>query len=123
MVIAVVLSVLLILSVTARKQDVVAQTADAYVAVPATSPYAPVGTLANEDGRVLQLYARPCGSHRDRWNYHTMVDESRIPVELTFRGRRCENDRIGCDRVYSGDSMTATEFGTQAPLRVQLYDQ
>ena len=86
------------------------------------APYAPVGTLANEDGRILQLYARPSGCHRDRWNYHTLVDDSRIPVELTYNGRRCCNDRIGCDRVYTGDSMSATEFGTSAPMQVQLYE-
>lgn len=91
-------------------------------AVRATSPYAPVGTLADGDGRIMQLYARPSGCHRDRWNYHTLVDDSRIPVELTYNGRRCGNDRIGCDRVYTGDTMSATEFGTSAPLKVQLYE-
>lgn len=90
-------------------------------AVRATSPYAPVGTLADGDGRIMQLYARPSDCHRDRWNYHTLVDDSRIPVELTYNGRRCGNDRIGCDRVYTGDTMSATELGSSPPLRVQLY--
>lgn len=85
--------------------------------------YAPIGTLSNDDGRVLQLYGRPCRSHRDRWNYHTTVDDCQIPVELGFNGRRCENDNIGCDRVYSGDTMTARELGTGRPLRVQLYSE
>lgn len=85
--------------------------------------YAPVGTLSDDNGRVLQLYGKPCRSHRDRYNYFTMVDDSRIPVELEFNGRRCENDTIGCDPVYSGDRMTAREFGTARPLRVNLYNQ
>jgi len=85
--------------------------------------YAPIGTLSDGGSRVLQLYGRQCRMNRDRFNYYTMVDESRIPVELKFNGRRCETDGIGCDRVYSGDEMTATEFGTSAPLKVQLYGE
>lgn len=85
--------------------------------------YAPIGTLSNDDGRVLQLYGRPCRSHRDRWNYHTTVNDQQIPVELAFNGRRCENDNIGCDRVYSGDTMTARELGTGRPYKIQLYSE
>lgn len=85
--------------------------------------YSPIGTLSNDDGKVLQLYGRPCRSHRDRWNYHTTVNDQQIPVELGFNGRRCENDNIGCDRVYSGDTMTARELGTGQPLRVHLYSE
>ena len=49
-----------------------------------------VGTLSDGHGKVLQLFGRPSPYHRGRYNYHCLVDESRIPVELTFRGRRCE---------------------------------
>lgn len=91
--------------------------------VPPRLPYAPVGTLADGDQRVLQLFARPCDHHRDRWHYHTAVDQARIPVELAFRGRRCQTDGIGCERAYTGDVMTATEFGTSAPLTVQMYGE
>lgn len=89
--------------------------------LPGPRPYSAVGTLSGDDGRVMQLYARPSASHRDRWNYYTTTTEDRIPVELLFDGRRCEADRIGCARVQSGDQMTATEFGTGRPLTVQLY--
>lgn len=85
--------------------------------------HAPVGTLSNDDGRLYQLYARPSRTHRDRFHYHCLADDSRIPVELLFKGRQCENDRVGCERVFSGDEMTAAEFGTSAPLRVQLYNE
>ena len=85
--------------------------------------YAPVGTLSDDDGRVLQLFGKPSRTHRDRFNYYTAIDESRIPVELMYKGRRCESDPIGCEQVYSGDRMTATEFGTRAPLKVQLYGE
>lgn len=94
-----------------------------WVPLDETRPYVAVGTLANEDQKVLQLYAKPCASHRDRWHYHTAVDDQRVPVELAFKGRRCHTDRIGCERIYTGDEVTATEFGTSAPLRVQLYGE
>lgn len=82
----------------------------------------PIGTLSDGSGRVLQLYGRPSCTHRGRFQYHTLAgDDSRVPIELTFRGRRCETDQIGCEEVYSGDQMNASEFGTNQPLRVQLY--
>lgn len=82
----------------------------------------PIGTLSDGSGRVLQLYGRPSCTHRGRFQYHTLAgDDSRVPIELTFRGRRCETDQIGCEEVYSGDQMNASEFGTAKPLTVQLY--
>ncbi|RYE94428.1 MAG: hypothetical protein EOO77_44165 [Oxalobacteraceae bacterium] len=82
----------------------------------------PIGTLSDGFGKVLQLFGRPSHTHRGRFMYHTRAgDDSRIPIELQFRGRRCETDQIGCEEVYTGDEMNASEFGTSAPLKVQLY--
>ena len=103
-------------------RDVPAAISDVMVVETGCRGYAPVGTLSDGDGRVLQLYGKQCRSHRDRYNYMTLIDDSRIPVELEFNGRRCENDSIGCDPVYDGDSMTAREFGTSRPLKVNLYN-
>lgn len=84
----------------------------------------PIGTLSDGSGRVLQLYGRPSCTHRGRFQYHTLAgDNSSVPIELTFRGRRCETDQIGCEEVYTGDQMNASEFGTARPLTVQLYGQ
>ena len=101
-------------------RDAPPQVSDVMVVGTECRGYAPVGTLSDDQGKVLQLYSKPCGYNRGRYNYYTMVDDNRIPVELQFNGRRCENG-IGCDQVYSGDTMTASEFGTRQPLKVQLY--
>lgn len=84
-------------------------------------PYLPVGTLTGDDQRVMQLLGRPSTTHRDRWHYMTLVNDEQIPIELQFNGRRCQHQSIGCEQVRTGDTMTASEFSTSAPLRVQLY--
>ena len=90
---------------------------------PCIRPYSPIGTLSDGNSRILQLFARPSSTHRDRWHYFTSIDDNQIPVELQFHGRRCQSGSIGCEEVRTGDEMSASEFTTSPPLRVQLYGE
>jgi len=81
-----------------------------------------IGNL-NVDGKMLPLYGRrTMRGSSDRWNYYTRTDTfNPVPIPLRSRGRDCMDD-IGCQELFSGDSVTLDGAGETGILRIFRYD-
>ena len=77
----------------------------------------------NADGKLLPLYGRRTGrGSYDRWNYYTRTDTfNPVPIPLRSKGRDCMDD-IGCQEIYSGDTVTLDGTGESGQVRVFRYD-
>lgn len=62
---------------------------------------------------VLSLYGRPTYRGSNKWNYYTMHDGVRIPIET------CDKSR-GCDEKYDGDVVNIEPLG--GDYAVKVYD-
>lgn len=86
-----------------------------------TSPYQQVGLLTAEGGSagaaapdrtVLPLYGRELDSRRGKWNYYTRTDGMNpVQVPVRVKNRVCDDDMVGCDEVYSDDSVHVPVLG------------
>jgi hypothetical protein len=86
-----------------------------------TSPYQQVGILTAEGGSaaaaapdrtVLPLYGRELDSRRGKWNYYTRTDGANpVQVPVRVKNRICDDDNVGCDEVYSDDSVHVPVLG------------
>lgn len=79
-------------------------------------PYKNIGYISNnkedEDLRVLSLYGRPTYNGSNKWNYYTMHEGVRIPIENCGKVR-------GCNEKYNGDNVKVDELFSD--FNVQLY--
>ena len=79
-------------------------------------PYKNIGYISNnkenEDIKVLSLYGRPTYNGSNKWNYYTMHEGVRIPIENCGKVR-------GCNEKYNGDNIKVNEFFSD--FNVQLY--
>lgn len=84
------------------------------------SSYQQIGTL-DSDNKVLPLFGRPMWRGSHKWNFYTFSDQFhaiKLPVHL--KSRDCMDDTIGCDELYTGDSVTVPQYpGVQ--FRVNMY--
>jgi len=77
----------------------------------------------NVDGKMLPLYGRrTMRGSSDRWNYYTRTDTfNPVPIPLRSKGRDCMDD-IGCQEIFSGDTVTLDGTGEQGQVRIFRYD-
>lgn len=67
---------------------------------------------ASPDRTILPLYGRELDSRRGKWNYYTRTDGSNpVQVPVRVRNRVCDDDTVGCDEVYSDDSIHVPALG------------
>ena len=67
---------------------------------------------ASPDRTILPLYGRELDSRRSKWNYYTRTDGLN-PVQVPVRvgNRSCDDDRNGCNEVFSDDSVHVPALG------------
>lgn len=82
--------------------------------------YTRIGYLTDDAGIILQLFARPSLTARDRFNYYvTSSDQQPVRLVLSHRGQSCDSDG-GCAELYDGDQLHLAEYGSKS-FRVRLY--
>lgn len=79
--------------------------------------YQQVGLLQG-DGRAgfLPLFGRPSPTSSNKWEYYTMTDGLKIPVN--YRSKPCNSD-TGCEEVNSNDWMDVFGLGK---YKANVYD-
>lgn len=84
-------------------------------------PIQQIGILTGEGGSsssaapdrtILPLFGRELDSRRSKWNYYTRTDGVN-PVQVPVRvgNRSCDDDRNGCNEVFSDDSVHVPALG------------
>ena len=84
-------------------------------------PYTQVGILtgaggssssAAPDRTILPLFGRELDPRKSKWNYYTRTDGTN-PVQVPVRvgNRVCDDDRNGCNEVYSNDTVHVPALG------------
>lgn len=67
---------------------------------------------AAPDRTILPLYGRELDARRGKWNYYTRTDGANpVQVPVRVRNRVCDDDTVGCDEVYSDDSIHVPALG------------
>ena len=85
--------------------------------------FQPIGNISVGDGKVLPLYGRRTyyGSS-DRWNMYTRTDTyNPVPVPIRYKNKDCLDD-IGCQEVYSGETVHIDDLGLSGKVRLFKYD-
>jgi hypothetical protein len=85
--------------------------------------FQPIGNISVGDGKVLPLYGRRTyyGSS-DRWNMYTRSDTyNPVPVPIRYKNKDCLDD-IGCQEVYSGETVHIDDLGLSGKVRLFKYD-
>ena len=73
-----------------------------------------VGVLQGS-GTLMPLFGRPSPTIRNKWEYYTMSQGLKMPIE--YRNRAC--GQHGCDEVYSKDDVLIPGLGKFAAM---VYD-
>jgi hypothetical protein len=83
--------------------------------------YEQIGILTGEGGSsssaapdrtILPLYGRELDARRGKWNYYTRTDGANpVQVPVRVRNRVCDDDTVGCEEVYSDDSVHVPALG------------
>jgi hypothetical protein len=86
-----------------------------------TQPFQQIGLLTGEGGSsgaaapdrtVLPLYGRELDARRGKWNYYTRTDgHNPVQVPVRVKNRVCDDDAVGCDELYSDDSVYVPVLG------------
>ena len=86
-----------------------------------SSPFQQIGLLTGEGGSsgaaspdrtILPLFGRELDARRGKWNYYTRTDgHNPVQVPVRVKNRVCDDDTVGCDEVYSDDSVYVPVLG------------
>jgi hypothetical protein len=86
-----------------------------------SQPFQQIGLLTGEGGSsgaaapdrtVLPLYGRELDARRGKWNYYTRTDgHNPVQVPVRVRNRVCDDDTVGCDELFSDDSVHVPVLG------------
>ncbi len=86
-----------------------------------SQPFQQIGLLTGEGGSsgaaapdrtVLPLYGRELDSRRGKWNYYTRTDgHNPVQVPVRVKNRVCDDDTVGCDELYTDDSVHVPVLG------------
>jgi Family of unknown function (DUF5755) len=86
-----------------------------------SQPFQQVGLLTGEGGSsgaaapdrtVLPLYGRELDARRGKWNYYTRTDgHNPVQVPVRVRNRVCDDDTVGCDELFSDDTVHVPVLG------------
>ena len=69
-------------------------------------------TSAAPDRTILPLYGRELDPRRSKWTYYTRTDGANpIQVPVRVGNRTCDDERNGCNEVYSNDDVHVPALG------------
>lgn len=69
-------------------------------------------TSAAPDRTILPLYGRELDPRRSKWMYYTRTDGANpIQVPVRVGNRTCDDERNGCNEVYSNDDVHVPALG------------
>lgn len=80
--------------------------------------YKNIGYVSNKnnENEVLSLYGRPTYRGSQNWNYYTMHEGIRIPIE------ECDRSK-GCREKYEGDKVNIDAMGDNYEIRLYKDDE
>jgi hypothetical protein len=74
----------------------------------------------NSDTAILPLFGRQLHNGSKKWTYYTTSDKyNAVKLPLTINGRKCDQS-LGCDEVYSGDSINILPYNGK--FNVEIYE-
>lgn len=81
-----------------------------------------VGVIST-DGDALPLYGRRTGRGNDRWNYYTRTNTfNPVPVPIRYKGRDCMDSDIGCEELFSGETIDIDILHKKGKVRTYRFD-
>jgi hypothetical protein len=81
-----------------------------------------VGVIST-DGDALPLYGRRTGRGNDRWNYYTRTNTfNPVPVPIRYKGRDCMDSDIGCEELFSGETIDVDILHKKGKVRTYRFD-
>lgn len=81
-----------------------------------------VGVIST-DGDALPLYGRRTGRGNDRWNYYTRTNTfNPVPVPIRYKGRDCMDTDIGCEELFSGETIDIDILHKKGKVRTYRFD-
>ena len=81
-----------------------------------------VGVIST-DGDALPLYGRRTGRGNDRWNYYTRTNTfNPVPVPIRYKGRDCMDSDIGCEELFSGETVDIDILHKKGKVRTYRFD-
>jgi hypothetical protein len=84
--------------------------------------YQSMGIIKTETGQMLPLYGRRTTSRSDRFQYYTRTDSANpIPLPIQYKRRDCQDD-VGCDELFSGETVKIAGTGDSGAVTIYRYD-
>lgn len=81
-----------------------------------------VGVIST-DGDALPLFGRRTGRGNDRWNYYTRTNTfNPVPVPIRYKGRDCMESDIGCEELFSGETVDIDIIRKKGKVRTYRFD-
>ena len=83
--------------------------------------YQQFGVISQGD-KILPIYGRSLWRGSDKWNYYTNTDGFQsVKLPVFFKGRDCQDDTVGCDEIFDGDSVTVPQYGKDNEFKATVY--
>lgn len=84
--------------------------------------YQSMGVLQTDNGQILPLYGRRTAYSSNRYNYYTRTDTNNpVPLPIHYKRRDCQ-DSMGCDELFSGESIKILPTGGSATATIYQMD-
>ena len=81
-----------------------------------------VGVIST-DGDALPLFGRRTGRGNDRWNYYTRTNTyNPVPIPIRYKGRDCMESDIGCEELFSGETVDIDIIRKKGKVRTYRFD-
>lgn len=72
--------------------------------------YQQFGVISQGD-RILPIFGRNLWRGSNKWNYYTSTDGFQsVKLPVFFKGRDCQDDTVGCDEIYDGDTVQVPQY-------------
>ena len=82
--------------------------------------YQSMGIVKTTGGQMLPLYGRRTASKSSRFQYYTRTDTAN-PIPLPIQRKDCQDD-IGCDELYSGETVRVIPTGEEGHVTIYRYN-
>lgn len=84
--------------------------------------YQSMGVLQADNGQILPLYGRRTAYSSNRYNYYTRTDTNNpVPLPIHYKRRDCQ-DSMGCDELFSGETIKILPTGSSATATIYQFD-
>jgi hypothetical protein len=84
--------------------------------------YQSMGVIKMDDGSLLPLYGRRTAARSDRFQYYTRTDTyNPVQLPLSYKRRDCQDD-IGCEELFSGESVTVQATNQKGVANIYRFD-